>query len=216
MKLNIRILLLGDHVTINIRSTVFTMKLEKIWFDVEMKKAMAKLVDEKDRCYSITSPAVKLVLTEANYMKQKALDLSAAGSPVNRAFNYVSALKRLVGISQSKRTMMNQDICLVDEISKNIFLMGSGHQVKFHIDPDSKKFHKNAEWDSTLGQQWDMLPPIFPKIFCHIIKSLKFSINNDFLLKTVRVSIDCVQDKLNGDDEYRRYAANNCRSQFSF
>ena len=117
MKLNIRILLLGDHVTINIRSTVFTMKLEKIWFDVEMKKAMAKLVDEKDRCYSITSPAVKLVLTEANYMKQKALDLSAAGSPVNRAFNYVSALKRLVGISQSKRTMMNQDICLVSNVS---------------------------------------------------------------------------------------------------
>ena len=94
--------------------------------------------------------------------------------------------------------------------------MGSGHQVKFHIDPDSEKFHENAEWDSTLGRQWDMLIPIFPKTFCHIIKSPKFSNNNDFLLKTVRVSIDCFQDNLNGDDEYRRSAANNCRSQFSF
>ena len=216
MNLNIRILLLGDHVTISIRSTVFAMTLEKIWFDVEMKKAIAKLVDEEDRCYSITYPAVKLVLTETNYMKQKSLDLSAACSPVNRAFHYLSALKRLVGIFQSKRTMMNQDICLFDEISKNIFLLGSGHQVNFHRDPDSEEFHQNAEWDSTLGRQWDRLPPIFPKTFCHIIKSLKFSLSNDFVLKTVRVSIDCFQDNLNGNDEYRRSAANNCRSQFSF
>ena len=193
---------------------MFTLKLDQIYFDVEMKKAMVKLVDEEDSCYSITYPAVKLVLTEANYMKQKALDLSAAWSPVNRAFHYVSALKRLVGISQSKRTMMNQDICLVDEISKNIFLMGSGHHVKDHIDPDLEKYHTNAEWDSTLGQQWDMLPPIFPKLFCHIIRSLKFSINNNFLLKTMRVFIDCFEDNLN-EDEYRRSAANNC-SHFIF
>ena len=143
----ILILLLGDDVTITIRSTVFTLKLEKV------------------------------------------------------LLHYASALKRLVEIS-------HHDICWGDEISKNIFLMGSGHQVKFHIDPYTEMFHKNAEWD--------MLPPIFPKTFCHNIKNLKFSINNDFLLKTVRVSIDCFEHNLNGNDEYRRSAANNCRSQFNF
>ena len=144
---------------------------------------MAKLVDEEDICCSITSPAVKLVLTDAHYMKQKALDLSAAYSLVNRDFHYVSALKRLVGISASERAMTNQDICLVDENSKNLFLMGTGHRVKFHIDPDSEKIQANAEWDSIPCRQWDMVPPTLPKSFDHVIKSLKFPINNDFRLK---------------------------------
>ena len=68
---------------ITIRGTVFTLKLEKIWIDIEMQKAMAKMVDEGDNCYAITHPAVKIVLTEVNYLNLEALDFSTACSPVN-------------------------------------------------------------------------------------------------------------------------------------
>ena len=95
--------------------------------------------------------------TDANFMKQKDLNLSTAYSPVNRDFLYVSALKRLVGISESERAMTNQDICLVDEISKNLFFMSSGHQDKFHLDHDSDKIQTDAEWKSILGRQTDMV-----------------------------------------------------------
>ena len=97
-----------------------------------------------------------------------------------------------------------------------IILIGSRRQVNFQIDPDSEKFQINAEWDSVLRRKWDMLPPIFPETFCHVIRILKLTNSNDFFLTTVPVSTDCFEDNLKGDNEYRRSAANNCRSQFTF
>ena len=206
----------GDIVTANIKNTVFTMKAEQLWFDSEKKKALAKLVDGDDDSYSLTYPVVRLSLVEEKFLRNESLDMPEDCSPINKAFHYLSALKRLVAMSQCKKTILNHDLCLADDISRQLFLLGSTSNVKYHIDPSCTKFLKNSEWDALIGQQWDLRPPIAPKTFSHVIKSMKFSLNKDFLIKTVRVSMDCCEDDFNTDEEYRQSAANNCKSQFKF
>ena len=90
-------------MTANIKNTVFTMKAEQLWFDSEKKKALAKLVDGDDDSYSLTYPVVRLSLVEEKFLRNESLDMPEDCSPINKAFHYLSALKRLVAMSQCKK-----------------------------------------------------------------------------------------------------------------
>ena len=79
------------------------MKAEQLWFDSEKKKALAKLVDGDDDSYSLTYLVVRLSLVEEKFRRKEFLDISEDCSPINKAFHYLSGLKRLVAMSQCKK-----------------------------------------------------------------------------------------------------------------
>lgn len=79
---------------------------------------------------------------------------------------------------------------------------------------DRKIKRLHDEWDTILGQNWDLMPPRPPNTFNHAIRSLKLHEVRYFGYSMIKVQLLCHQDNYQNDPNYRAAISNNCTSVF--
>ncbi len=181
-------------------------RVDTLVFDGRRGKALASLTCLEDEDVTVTMPAVKVRLAVEDYMKGETSSSYSEMEKVDQAFAIFAAVKRAVGFSRKK---LSHTMAVVPDSPMARRL--TGFSTKYSAGIDEGKLGCNHSWDAVLGERWDVLSSAKGQADCldTVIKSMRFSVQEDLLMHTIRVHIGTVTGRYATDSNYRATVAHN-------